>query len=66
MPWLAIDYSEDEIKDLLNDKYDVQGVPSFVLVDGDSCEMIQADARSALQYKDKEGNDFPWKDKKFD
>lgn len=66
MPWLAIDYDEDDVKELLNEKYEIQGIPTFVLIDGDSCEMIQADARSPIQFSDKEGKDFPWKGQSFD
>ncbi|CAF0917287.1 unnamed protein product [Didymodactylos carnosus] len=62
-PWLALPYSERDKKQELAQKYQVQGIPTLILLDGDSGDIICEDARSKLEFEDKEGENFPWKNK---
>jgi len=59
MPWLAIPYSERDLKGTLSDKYGVSGIPCFVVLDGTNCEVITKNGRSGVS-----GDDFietfPW------
>jgi len=64
MPWLALPYAERDIKAKLSKKYKVQGIPTLVILDGATGELITADGREAVS-EDPEGNDFPWKPPSF-
>jgi len=65
MPWLAIDYADRAKKDALSKKYKVSGIPSFVIVDAKTGELITTDGRSAIT-SDPTGESFPWKPKSLD
>jgi len=65
MPWLAIPYSDRKTKDALSKKYKVSGIPSFVIVDAKTGELITDDGRTAIT-EDPEGDGFPWKPKSLD
>src|ERR1700722_20155010 len=52
MPWLALSYGERKKKDELAKKYSVSGIPTLILLDGDSGETLCTDGRDKLQYKD--------------
>merc|ERR1711998_83800 len=58
MPWLAIPHG-DKRKELLSSRFGVSGIPSFVLVDGETGETITTGARSNVG-ADPEGVEFPW------
>jgi nucleoredoxin len=58
MPWLALPFSEREIKGKLSKKYKVQGIPSFVIL-GPNGKTITTDGRTAVM-KDPEGTKYPW------
>ena len=60
MPWLALPYAERKLKATLSKKYKVQGIPTFVIVDGETGELITKDGRSAVM-EDQKGAKFPWK-----
>ena len=60
MPWLTLDFKERKKKDQLSSKYNVRGIPTFVLLDGDTGETISANARGSVQ-GDPEAENFPWK-----
>jgi hypothetical protein len=49
----------------LKKKYEVQGIPTLVLIDADSGELLQSDARTPIQYKKELIDGFPWKGVKF-
>ncbi len=61
MPWLTLDHKEQEKKDELDEKFGISGIPTLILLDGDSGNIICKDARDKIQNKDKEGEHFPWK-----
>jgi nucleoredoxin len=64
MPWLALPFEDRERKEALSKKYKVKGIPSLVILDGESGETITTDGRSAVM-ADPEGTDFPWRPKPF-
>jgi len=61
MPWLAIPQG-DKRKDALSKRFGVQGIPSFVLIDGETGETINGNARGNIS-SDPEGSDFPYRPK---
>ena len=61
MPWFALKYQERSIKDTLSKKFSVSGIPTLILLDGDSGEVVCADGRGKIQYEDPEGLNFPWR-----
>ena len=48
MPWLTLAYDERDAKETLSQQFDVQGIPSLVLLDGSSWETITTDGRDAI------------------
>jgi nucleoredoxin len=60
MPWLAIPHG-DRRKGDLSKLFDVEGIPTFVIIDADG-KVINSDGRSAVS-ADPEGLEFPWKPK---
>ena len=58
MPWYALDYKERSLKSLLSDIYDVQGIPTLILLNGKG-EMITEDGREVTSYGEEY---FPWDD----
>lgn len=61
MPWMALDYSDRDSKNLLSKHFDVEGIPTFVILDEDM-KIITANARGAVS-SDPEGKEFPWEPK---
>eukprot|EP00971_Amphidinium_carterae_P024611 485334-Amphidinium_carterae.1 len=59
MPWLALPYTERELKATLSKKFKVQGIPSLVILDNDA-NLITLDGREAVT-SDPTGEDLPWK-----
>jgi len=57
-PWAAVPYAKRDIKDALNKKYKVNGIPSFIILNADG-EVITKDGRSAVM-KDPTGEKYPW------
>jgi len=64
MPWLALPFKEREMKEALSKKYKVRGIPSLVILDGETGETITTDGRSAVM-SDPKGEDLPWRPKEF-
>jgi len=58
MPWLAIPQGDKRVSQLKK-AFDVEGIPTLVLIDGETGSTITADARSAVD-NDPEGASFPW------
>ena len=46
-------------------KYNIQGIPTLVLIDADNGELLQSDARTPIQFKKELIDEFPWKGVKF-
>jgi len=59
-PWVTLPYSARDLKAKLSKKYKVSGIPSFVILDGETAETITKDGRSAVS-RDPGGNEYPWK-----
>merc|ERR1719160_2204243 len=59
MPWLALPYSNRELKEALSKKYKVRGIPSFVILDSDGTT-ITTEGRDEIM-GDPSGARFPWK-----
>jgi len=65
MPWLALDYQQRNIKEHLAEKFQLTTIPTLILIDADSAQIICRDARNQIQNKDKQGHFFPWKSNYF-
>ena len=48
----------------LSKKFNVNGIPKLVLLDGDTGKLICNNAKEQILYLDKEGKNFPWKSTK--
>merc|ERR550514_1500176 len=59
-PWLALPYARRDLKGTLSKKFKVSGIPTFVILDGATGELITKDGRAAFS-EDPTGKDFPWK-----
>jgi nucleoredoxin len=64
MPWWTLDYEQREKKEELSDKFGISGIPTLILLDADSGNIVCKDARDQIQNQDKEGKNFPWNSKK--
>ena len=62
--WLALPYAARDIHKALNKKYKIQGIPSLVILDGSTGEVITTDARMDVM-DDVKAERFPWKPKTF-
>jgi len=63
-PWLALPFEARDLKAKLSKKFKVNGIPSFVILDGETAETITADGREAVS-EDPTGTAFPWKPPSF-
>jgi len=57
-PWLALDFTDRKRKEQLSNAMNVEGIPSFVIVDKDG-SVITKDGRAAVT-EDPTGAEFPW------
>jgi len=64
MPWLALPFSERDMKDALNKKYKVSGIPSVVILDAEG-GLITTEGRKALTDDPKADDIAGWKPKTF-
>merc|ERR1719195_1012183 len=64
MPWLAVPYSNRDVKQQLDKKYKIQGIPSVIVLGPDG-DVITKDGRAAVS-GDPTGEELPWKPKSFD
>merc|ERR1712183_177188 len=60
MPWLAIPYSERELKESLSDGHECEGIPYLVILDGQTGKTITQDGRAEVTGANFIQN-FPWK-----
>jgi len=63
-PWLALPYDQRDLKAKLSKQFKVSGIPSFVILDGETGELITADGREAVS-EDPKGANFPWRPPTF-
>jgi len=60
MPWAALPFANREGEKALSSRFNVQGIPSLVILDGyESGNLINPSATSAVG-QDSEGANFPW------
>jgi len=59
MPWSAIPYTDKKRIDALNQHFEVEGIPHFVLLDGPTGGVISKNGRGRVE-TDRTGNEFPW------
>jgi nucleoredoxin len=60
MPWLALPFNDRGRKDTIASKFGISGIPTLVLLDAETGETINANARmDVVQHPD--GKGFPWK-----
>ena len=64
MPWLALDYKQQNKRETLLKKFDVAEIPKLVLIDGDSGKTLCTNAKEQILHLDPEGLHFPWKSSK--
>lgn len=59
MPWPALPYADRARKEKLSKLFDIEGIPSFVILDFDTGTIINANGRGSIS-GDLEGARFPW------
>jgi len=64
MPWLSLPFELRDLKAKLSKKFKVQGIPTFVVLDGETGATITTDGREAVS-DDPTGKDLPWKPPTF-
>jgi len=58
-PWLALPFSERDLKEKLGAQFKVRGIPTLVIIDPETGDLINADGREAVS-KDPTGDRLPW------
>jgi len=58
--WLALPFKERDVKNALSKQYKVKGIPTLVILDGATGEVVTTEARSKVS-EDPEAKEFPWK-----
>jgi len=58
-PWLALDYGDRKVKDQLSTACNVEGIPSFVILDPSDFSIINKDGKEACS-SDPTGKELPW------
>lgn len=62
MPWLAVPFEDRDRKNKLSKHYKVEGIPTLVIVDGDTGDTITRNGRMRVG-ADLAGKEFPWNPK---
>eukprot|EP00758_Cryptobia_borreli_P003782 Tbor_TRINITY_DN3978_c0_g1::TRINITY_DN3978_c0_g1_i2::g.706::m.706/K17609/NXN; nucleoredoxin len=61
-PWLAMKYDDAQSKmEDLNKKYGVESIPTIIIVDADTGDVISKNARAMIP-KDPDAKEFPYKE----
>ena len=60
MPWLSMKFNSESERQALTQKYDFESIPTLVVVNADSGELLTAGGRNWV-VKDPSGASFPWK-----
>ena len=63
MPWAALPFAERDLKASLSKKFKVNGIPAFVIVDGNG-NLVADKGRNGLA-SDPTALSFPWAPKTF-
>ena len=63
MPWLSMPFDAKETE-VMAKKYNAQGIPHLVIVDGKTGEVISEDGTDGVR-SDPDGEKFPWRPKTF-
>jgi len=56
MPWLALPYGSESVVNELSSLYEVEGIPTLVILDGATGKVTNPDGRAAVS----SGEEFPW------
>jgi len=59
MPWSAIPFTDKGRNEVLNQHFEVEGIPHFVLLEGATGKVITKNARARVE-GDRTGKEFPW------
>jgi len=59
MPWIAVPFSDSKRRSDLGAVFNVEGIPTFVIVDWDTGKVIQREGRGQIAM-DPTGKEFPW------
>merc|ERR1711939_431376 len=51
MPWMAVPFADRDQKNKISGKFDVQGIPMLVVLNGEDGKMISLDGRGHVQQK---------------
>jgi len=62
MPWMAVPFDDEPRREALNSMFEVEGIPTLVIVDYDTGKVITKEGRSAVGM-DAKGAAFPWNPK---
>lgn len=60
MPWLAINFDEEQLREKMTSKYDVEGIPYLVVIDAKTGELVTTKGRQQVT-DDPDAKSFPWK-----
>lgn len=58
MPWMAVPFASKEVRDALNQRWEVSGIPNVVMISPEG-ELLNEDALEMI-YPDTTGQAFPW------
>ncbi|UJR24524.1 hypothetical protein I4U23_005899 [Adineta vaga] len=61
MPWLRFDFKQQKKREKLQKVFQINGIPQLILFDGDTGNILCRNAMEQIQYRDKKGEFFPWK-----
>eukprot|EP00475_Leptophrys_vorax_P011016 TRINITY_DN17573_c0_g1_i3.p1 TRINITY_DN17573_c0_g1~~TRINITY_DN17573_c0_g1_i3.p1 ORF type:complete len:607 (+),score=136.86 TRINITY_DN17573_c0_g1_i3:418-2238(+) len=61
MPFLAIPFENRRQKDMLSATYAVRAIPTLIMIDAKSTELICIDAANQIRRDDPLGQKFPWR-----
>ena len=59
MPWYANEFSNNDVKDELDERFKVEGIPTLIMINAKTGETINTETVGSVRVDD-EGLDFPW------
>jgi len=65
MPWVSLPFADRDRESALSKKFKVSGIPSVVILDGVTGELITTDGKAAIS-GDPTGEEMPWRPKSLD